>query len=814
MTEQRNRDTDEDIPFSRRDVLRTVGAAGAVGAFGAETAAAKRPKRFYVGTKPGRAHVAKRRASEVSHVVEAEGIGPTVVGRWPEEALRGLRRNPHVRYVEEEQFDEPHYDLPDQIFPWGLDRIDAEEAHGGGNTGSGVHVAISDTGIDADHPDLAGNLGTGFATTNNECTDSSHPDGNCDEVWDDTDGHGTHVAGTVAGIANTEGVVGVAPDVTLHAVKIFPGGTHAQIKEGLVWAADQGYDVVNMSHGGSDSGTKKDGIEYAANAGMLLVSSAGNSGCCDSVGYPAAYDEVIAVSNVTDGDTISGSSSRGPEVDIAAPGDQIPSTWFDGEYNTISGTSMASPHVAGAGALLIEDGEDAAGARSILEATAEDIGLTNNEQGNGLLDVAAALGYGSANDLLEVETLRDFPDTEFTEASLYGELTELTGNDSAEVFYQYRVDGTTSWTESPPETLTSAGPFDITVTGLEENTVYEFRAGATVEEPSEGWSSTEYGRIEFFETKDNSAPTAAFTHDPAVPDPDEEVTFDASPSTDPEADDLTYEWDFDDDGTVDEATTDPDSTATHTYPEPGTVTVRLRVTDEFDQTDETTEEIRVNAPPEAAFTVSPDPVVRDETVTFDAADSEDPDGNIVSYEWDFDDGTFDDATGEAVDHTFTTGGEKTVTLRVTDNDGATDTASVTFTVHIRVAIDIEPNGSGPNPITPGRKGNVPVAVLHTPAFDSSVELDPSTVRFGDPDDVGFDASTDPFTPEGGATPAHPGGHVEDVDGDGDVDSLFHFPIPDAGFDSADTEGELVGLTNDGVPVFGTDSVRIIGGGGP
>jgi subtilisin len=674
--------------------------------------------------------VAKRRASEVSKVVEAGGIGPTVVGRWPEEALRGLRRNPHVRYVEEEQFDEPHYDLPDQIFPWGLDRVDAEEAHDGGDTGSGVHVAISDTGIDADHPDLAGNLGTGFATTGNECADSSHPDESCDEDWDDTDGHGTHVAGTVAGIDNTEGVVGVAPDVTLHAVKIFPGGTHVQIKEGLVWAADQGYDVVNMSHGGSDSGTKKDGIEYAADAGMLLVSSAGNSGCCDNVGYPAAYDEVIAVSNVTDDDTISGTSSRGPEVDIAAPGDQIPSTWNDGEYNTISGTSMASPHVAGAGALLIEDGEDAAGARSILENTAEDIGLADNEQGNGLLDVAAALGYDSANDLLEVETLFA-GEIEYTEARLHGDLTELTGNDSAEVFLQYREVGTTSWTTTPTETRTSTGFFDRVVTGLDEDTSYEFRAGATVEESAEGWSSTEHGDVEDFDTVDNPDPTAAFT-------------------------------------------------------------------------------------------VSPDPVVRNEPATFDASGSDPgeisglPADSIVSYQWDFDgDGTFEASTpSPTIDHTFTTGGEKTVTLRVTDEFDQTDTVSATFTVHIRVDIDVQPNGSGPNSINPDRDGNVPVAVLHTSAFDSPAELDHSTVRFGDPDDVGFDASTDPFTPEGGATPAHPGGHVEDVDDDGDLDSLFHFPIPDTGFDSADTEGELVGLTTDGVPVFGTDSVRIVGGGGP
>lgn len=469
---------------------------------------------------------------------------------------------------------------------------------------------------------------------------------------------------------------------------------------------------------------------------------------------------------------------------------------------------MASPHVAGAGAQLIADGEDADGARSILENTAEDIGLSDNEQGNGLLDLANALGYDSANDLVEVETLRDFPDTGFTEAQLYGELTELAGNDSAVVFYQYRVNATGGWTTSSTKTLTSAGPFEITVTGLEEDTVYEYRVGVTVEDPTEGWSSTEHGDIEFFGTKDNLSPTASFTHDPEVPDAGDTVTFDASGSTDPEDDDLTYEWDFSDDGTVD----DTGVTATHNYPDPGMVTVRLWVTDQFDQTDETTEEFRVNAPPEATFTESPDQVVRDEMVTFDASDSKDPDGTIVSYEWDFDDdGTVDD-TGVTATHTFSTGGEKTVTLRVIDNDGATDTVSATITVDIRIDIAIKPDDD--NDLNPRRPGNVPVAVLHTAAFDPPSSLDHSSVHFGDPDDVGFDTSTDPFTPEGGATPARPGGHVEDVDDDGDLDSMFHFPVPDADFEADDTVGKLVGLTNDGVPVFGTDTINIVGRGGP
>jgi PKD repeat protein len=359
--------------------------------------------------------------------------------------------------------------------------------------------------------------------------------------------------------------------------------------------------------------------------------------------------------------------------------------------------------------------------------------------------------------------------------------------------------------------LSSPGLFDATLTGLEEDTAYEFRAKATNAE-----GSTELGAIRSFSTVDNQDPVADITHSPPEPNPDQTVSFDGSGSDpgDLSGDSIvSYDWDLNDDGTFDDAT---GVTSSRSYATGGNKTVGLRVEDEFGQTATATHTFYVNMAPTASFTVSPDPVVRNDPATFDASGSSDPDGTVETYEWDWDyDGTFsvEESTASATTtHTFTTGGEHTVALRVIDDDGATsDPVTATFTVHIRVEIDVKPNGSGPNSINPGSRGNALVAVLHTSAFDPPAELDPATVHFGDPDDVGFDASGEPI---GGATPAHPGGHVEDVDGDGDDDSLFHFPVPDTGFESDDTEGELVGLTNDGVPVFGTDDVRVVGGGGP
>lgn len=214
-----------------------------------------------------------------------------------------------------------------------------------------------------------------------------------------------------------------------------------------------------------------------------------------------------------------------------------------------------------------------------------------------------------------------------------------------------------------------------------------------------------------------------------------------------------------------------------------------------------------NERPSAAFEIVTDPPVAGVPVTFDASDSADPDGSIASYEWDFDDdGTFEQASGDPVaHHTFDTGGEKTVTLRVTDGDGATDTVQRTFTVWVRAEIDVKPC-SRPNAINPDGKGVVPVALKQTATFDpvSSVAVD--TLRFGAPDEVASG---------GGSVPAH-AGHVEDVvpcEGDGSDDLVVHFQPDGMGFDGDEETGRLEGETVDGTPLFGEDDVKLVGGDG-
>ncbi len=390
-----------DVNLTRRNLLKTS-AVGAVGTMFVGTAAANRAPRRIVGTSsPGASEEARNRADSVSRTLDFGSIGQAVAGRFSDKAVEQLRKRDDVRYVEADITMYAIGGKPGdgvttqaQTLPWGVDRTDADVAHANGETGSGADLAIIDTGIDSDHPDLAANLGTGRAFTKAK--------GNYAYDWDDDNDHGTHCAGIAAGIDNAEGVVGVAPDATLHAVKVLDkrgSGSLSDVAAGIEWTADQGYDVGSMSLGASSGAqTLKDACQYAVDNGVFLVGAAGNSGpCTDCVGYPAAYSTVMAVSSTNSSDGFSSFSSQGPEVEIAAPGTDIYSSVIGG-YDTFSGTSMATPHVAGAGAQLMANGSSNSQARSTLQNSAEDIGLAANESGSGLLDVAAALGLDSSDN--------------------------------------------------------------------------------------------------------------------------------------------------------------------------------------------------------------------------------------------------------------------------------------------------------------------------------------------------------------------------------------------------------------------------------
>jgi subtilisin len=402
--------------LTRRALLSSAGAAG-VGtlALGTRAGVEDRRDEYNVGTAtPAAERTARDAAIDVVRVLEWENGKKTVTGTFFDDAVDDLRTDPDMRYVERNGT----MHATAQTLPWGVDRIDADVAHANGETGGddsdgdgGTDIAIIDTGIDSDHPDLVDNLGEGAAFV--ECEPLSSRPGGCEfgiqtnenpchEPWDDDDDHGSHVSGIADAVDNESGVVGVSTEATLHAVKVLDGcgfGSFSDIAAGIEWVADRGYDVANMSLGGGKSFVAEDAVEYAAEKGVLLVAAAGNTGpCSECVLYPAAEPEVVAVSATRRDDQLAGFSSIGSTVELAAPGDAILSTVppesSDAGLVRLSGTSMASPHVAGTGAQLLDNGFTVADVRERLTATAEDLGLPADQQGSGLVDTATALGLG------------------------------------------------------------------------------------------------------------------------------------------------------------------------------------------------------------------------------------------------------------------------------------------------------------------------------------------------------------------------------------------------------------------------------------
>ncbi|MBR0680733.1 S8 family peptidase [Roseomonas eburnea] len=282
---------------------------------------------------------------------------PIVTARLTQAEVDQLSKNGNVAQVEEDlpcyvigvdqyahlQFENQPSVLAETV-PAGISQIRSREAWPS-SQGEGVRVAVLDTGIDFKHPDLAENYRGGVSFVPGAATPM------------DDHGHGTHCAGTIAAPINGLGVVGVAPSAYLYGVKVLDStgsGAFSQIISGIDWAIQNGMHIVSMSLGASAAPSALQTMCNTAWAkGLLLVAAAGNSGpAASTVGFPAKYRNVIAVSAIDSGNAIASFSSRGAEVDLCAPGVSVLSTTRGGGYGTMSGTSMACPHVAGAAAVI------------------------------------------------------------------------------------------------------------------------------------------------------------------------------------------------------------------------------------------------------------------------------------------------------------------------------------------------------------------------------------------------------------------------------------------------------------------------------
>ncbi|OKY79019.1 MAG: Subtilisin-like serine protease [Candidatus Methanohalarchaeum thermophilum] len=355
----------------------------------------------------------KNQNGEVTHKFE---FIKAVSAKIPAQAKNALKKNPNIEYIEKDR----KVEALGETLPWGIDRIDAEKVWGDSdgtkevtknNNGSGVQVAIIDTGIDYTHPDLDENYLDGYDFVNGD-----------DDPKDDN-GHGTHVAGTIAAIDNTEGVIGAAPKVGIYSIKALDdegSGYISDIVAGIEWAIENDAEVVSMSLGASsEDESLKNAVNKAYQNGTLPIAAAGNNGDGDAStnewSYPAAYDSVIAVGATDKNNDVASFSNSGPYLEVVAPGVKIlstmptydvsmtssgpPWTLYDKNYDELSGTSMACPHVSGTAALVYSagvedydgDGNTADDVREILNSTADDLGINENLQGEGIINATNAI---------------------------------------------------------------------------------------------------------------------------------------------------------------------------------------------------------------------------------------------------------------------------------------------------------------------------------------------------------------------------------------------------------------------------------------
>ena len=325
----------------------------------------------------------------------------------------------------------PFADVPDLGGnDWGADLINAPEVWSQGYTGEGVVVAVLDTGVDRNHEDLRDNIftndgeiaGDGIDNDNNGFIDDFYGwnfDSNNNNTLD-IDSHGTHVAGTIAALNNGFGATGIAHNAEIMPVKVLGddgSGSYEGVANGIRYAADNGADVINMSLGGdTDSSVLRSAVEYAASKGVIVVMASGNDGDSTTMGhYPAAYatDSGIAVGAVDRNSNVASFTNRSgifPLTYVTAPGVSVYSTTPNNRYSSYSGTSMATPHVAGVVALMLSANPDLSESEvyDIITSTAQsDFADSNSLNSQNLASVRANSLTLSQNSLVNQILLED-----------------------------------------------------------------------------------------------------------------------------------------------------------------------------------------------------------------------------------------------------------------------------------------------------------------------------------------------------------------------------------------------------------------------
>ncbi|TCT17556.1 thermitase [Melghiribacillus thermohalophilus] len=305
-----------------------------------------------------------------------------------EAVVEALNKNPQVEYAE------PNYlftaawtpnDTYYQGYQYGPQNTYTDYAWDITRGSSNQEIAIIDSGVDYTHPDLDAKVIKGYDFVDND--------------WDpmDLNDHGTHVAGIAAAETNnSRGIAGMAPNTKMLAVRALNAngnGSLSDIADAIIYSADAGAEVINLSLGcNCDTQTLEDAVNYAWNKGSVLVAAAGNNGVSTTF-EPASYANVIAVGAVDQYDQLASFSNYGTWVDVVAPGVTIASTIPGNGYAYMSGTSMASPHVAGLAALLASQGRNNVQIRQAIEQTADNISGTGIYFEHGRINSYDAVSY-------------------------------------------------------------------------------------------------------------------------------------------------------------------------------------------------------------------------------------------------------------------------------------------------------------------------------------------------------------------------------------------------------------------------------------
>lgn len=520
-------------------------------------------------------------------------------GRSVKEMVEAFKSDPDVEYAEPNYTAHAHLVPDDPYYPyqWHLDNVNSGgihmEAAWDVSTGfDGVVVAVVDTGVAYEDytervsrfrteryylaPDLAG---TSFAPGYDFVNNDDHPN--------DDHGHGTHVTGTIAqNTDNALGVAGVAFNTTIMPVKVLDDrgrGYYSDIAEGIIFAADNGADVINMSLGGWYSSIAlRDACAYAYERGVTLVCSAGNDGEAD-LSYPAAYDEYcIGVGATRYDETRAWYSNYGDSLDLMAPGgdlnvDQNQDGYGDGilqqtfsngtgnmGYWFFQGTSMAAPHVSGVAALLIATGAASTPGevREALQSTAKDLGVQgwDPDFGWGLLDAEAALEYSaSPNTPPAADPGGPYSGEEDTGVQFDGSGSSDPDGDSLTYYWDFG-DGAVGSGVNPVHAYAAGGHYPVTLV-VNDGSMNSAPAATTAD-------------ITEVNDPPVSVPGGPYSGVAGRP-----LQFNGSDSYDPDGNIAAYDWDFGDGSTGNGAN------PSHAYAGAGAYTVSLTVTDNGGATD-------------------------------------------------------------------------------------------------------------------------------------------------------------------------------------------------------------------------------------